>query len=99
MFIVAESSATASGPYENVEATVMDDSQATRLNGSTAGAAGNGALLDRGVERAIITAEQRGALLALVRGAPRGTVEAKRGFNAVSVAYWTGGIAVLCAFA
>ncbi|HET7373319.1 MAG TPA: monovalent cation/H(+) antiporter subunit G [Gemmatimonadaceae bacterium] len=77
----------------------MNDSQATRLNGSTAGAAGNGALLDRGVERGIITAEQRDALLALELEAPRSAVEAKRGFNAVSVAYWTGGIAVLCAFA
>jgi len=85
----------------------MSDSQATRLNGSTAGGAGNGGtggtersgLLDLGVERGIITSEQRDALLALEGEAPNATVEAKRGFNAVTVAYWTGGIAVLCAFA
>ena len=85
----------------------MNDSQATGLNGSTASVAGNGGggaggdrpLLDLGVDRGIITAEQRNALLALEREAPNASVEVKRGFNAVTVAYWTGGIAVLCAFA
>ncbi len=81
----------------------MSDPQATRLNGPTESPPGNGGeggrLLELGVERGIITAEQRDALLALGHEAPHATIEAKRGFNAVTVAYWTGGIAVLCAFA
>jgi len=55
--------------------------------------------LDLGVERGIITAAQRDALRALddaVLAPP--TVEARRGMNAVTVAYWAGAIAVLLAF-
>ena len=52
--------------------------------------------LDRAVEVGIISAEQRLALLALV--SPPGDA-ARRGFNAMNIAYWTGGIAVLVAFA
>ena len=77
----------------------MSESEETRLNGSTAAAARNGSLLERGVARGIISAEQRDALLALDRGEPALAIEVRRGFNAVTVAYWTGGIAVLCAFA
>jgi hypothetical protein len=80
------------------EAVVMDESEDIRLNRVTAGAARNGSLLDRGVSSGIITAEQRDALLALdVVDQP--TVEARRGLNVVSVAYWSGGIAVLSACA
>jgi hypothetical protein len=53
--------------------------------------------LDLGVERGIITAEQRDALRALDPGQSTG-VEARRGLNAVTVAYWAGAIAVLTAF-
>ena len=77
----------------------MSEIEETRLNGSTADVARNGALLERGVARGIITAEQRDALLALERGDPAPAIEARRGFNAVTVAYWSGGIAVLAAFA
>ncbi|HEU4613372.1 MAG TPA: hypothetical protein VFS15_14875, partial [Kofleriaceae bacterium] len=77
----------------------MSESEETRLNGSTAARARNGSLLERGVAQGIISAEQRDALLALDRGEPDRAVEVRRGFNAVTVAYWTGGIAVLCAFA
>lgn len=51
--------------------------------------------LDLGVERGIITAAQRDALRALDEP-PRG--EARHGLNAVTIAYWIGGIAVLAAF-
>jgi hypothetical protein len=59
--------------------------------------------LDRAVEAGIISAEQRVALLAL--GPPPGSPPSppgdagRRGFNAMNIAYWTGGIAVLVAFA
>jgi len=55
--------------------------------------------LDLGVERGIITAAQRDALRALddAELAPA-SVEARRGLNAVTVAYWSGAIAVLLAF-
>src|SRR4051812_29571697 len=52
--------------------------------------------LDLGVERGIITAAQREALRALDDNEPR--LEARRGLNAITVAYWTGAIAVLTAF-
>ena len=77
----------------------MSESEGTRLNGSTAVAARNGSLLERGVARGIITADQRDALLAIEREEPAPAIEVRRGFNAITVAYWTGGIAVLCAFA
>jgi hypothetical protein len=55
--------------------------------------------LDLGVERGIITAAQRDALRALDDGVPaQPRVEARRGMNAVTVAYWSGAIAVLLAF-
>ena len=55
--------------------------------------------LDLGVARGIITVEQRDALRALDDGAVSATAaEARHGFNGVTVAYWTGGIAVLSAF-
>ena len=53
--------------------------------------------LDLGVERGIITAAQRDALRALELGHTEG-IEARRGLNAVTVAYWAGAIAVLTAF-
>jgi len=77
----------------------MSESGETRLNGSSATSARNGPLLERGVARGIITAEQRDALLALESGEPAAPIEVRRGFNAVTVAYWSGGIAVLAAFA
>ena len=57
-------------------------------------------LLDLGVERGIISAGQRDALRALDddRSSPHRRVEARRGLNAVTIAYWSGGIAVLLAF-
>ena len=76
----------------------MSESEETRLNGSTATADRNLSLLERGVARGIITAQQHEALLALNRGEPA-AIETGRGFNAVSVAYWSGGIAVLAACA
>jgi hypothetical protein len=55
--------------------------------------------IDLGVERGIITAEQRDALRAIDLGDARdGAKEARRGLNAVTVAYWAGAIAVLTAF-
>jgi hypothetical protein len=55
--------------------------------------------LDLGVERGIITPEQRDALRALDLEQRRASlVEAQRGLNAVTVAYWSGAIAVLIAF-
>ena len=48
--------------------------------------------------RGVITPEQRDALLTLARGESAASIEARRGFNGVTVAYWTGGSAVLCAF-
>ena len=54
--------------------------------------------IDLGVERGIITAEQRDALLAIDLGAASdGAKEARRGLNAAMVAYWAGAIAVLTA--
>jgi hypothetical protein len=76
----------------------MSEGEETRLNGSTATSARNGSLLERGVAHGIITSAQRDALVALDRigAAP---IEVRRGFNAVTIAYWSGGIAVLAAFA
>src|ERR1043166_4292106 len=54
--------------------------------------------LDAGVARGIIPAEQRDALRALDVGGSPAPIEAHRGLNAVTVAYWVGGIAVLGAF-
>jgi hypothetical protein len=55
--------------------------------------------LDLGVERGIITAEQRDALRAIDLDGSVGDVkEARRGLNTVTVAYWAGAIAVLTAF-
>lgn len=51
--------------------------------------------LELGVERGIITAAQRDALRALGDEPRR---EARHGLNAVTIAYWVGGIAVLSAF-
>ena len=76
----------------------MSVNEEIRLNGSTATADRNLSLLDDGVARGIITAEQREALLALKRDEPP-AIEARNGFNAVTVAYWSGGIAVLAACA
>lgn len=76
----------------------MSEGEDTRLNGSTATSARNGSLLERGVQHGIITSEQRDALLAL-EGVGTAPTEARRGFNAVTIAYWSGGIAVLAAFA
>src|ERR1700754_481241 len=55
--------------------------------------------LDAGVARGIITVEQRDALRALDIAASPEPIEARRGMNAVIVAYWVGALAVLCAFA
>ncbi len=52
--------------------------------------------VDRAVNTGIITEQQRDALLALGQTPAGG--EARRGLNAVNVAYWAGGIAVLVAF-
>ena len=76
----------------------MSESEESRLNGSTASTARNVSLLEQGVARGIITAGQRDALLALDLDRSPG-VEARRGFNGVTVAYWSGGIAVLSACA
>lgn len=55
--------------------------------------------LDLGVERGIITAEQRDALRAIdLEDSAGGAKEARRGLNGVTVAYWAGAIAVLTAF-
>jgi hypothetical protein len=54
--------------------------------------------LELGVAHGIITAAQRDALLALSAHPDVADVETRRGLNAVTVAYWTGGIAVLSAF-
>jgi hypothetical protein len=54
--------------------------------------------LDLGVERGIITAAQRDALRAIDLDESTGDAkEARRGLNAVTVAYWAGAIAVLTA--
>ncbi len=61
--------------------------------------------LDRAVAMGIISAEQRAALLGLASGVTSDAATGelldggRRGFNAVNVAYWAGGIAVLVAFA
>jgi hypothetical protein len=57
-------------------------------------------LLRDGVARGIITQAQHDALLDLAAGAdaPPPPVEAARGFNAVTIAYSAGGVAVLFAF-
>ncbi|HEY9226344.1 MAG TPA: hypothetical protein VIP11_06845, partial [Gemmatimonadaceae bacterium] len=54
--------------------------------------------LDLGVARGIITAAQRDALRALSEETSARRVEAPRALNAVTIAYWVGGIAVLAAF-
>ncbi|HTI62437.1 MAG TPA: hypothetical protein VL524_02940 [Gemmatimonadaceae bacterium] len=87
----------------------MSESEETPLNGSNAAVARNGSplegsllegsLLERGVARGIISPEQRAALLAMDADELPMAIEAHRGFNAVTVAYWSGGIAVLAAFA
>jgi len=59
-------------------------------------------VLDQGVERGIITPEQRTALVALAGVTAPGTgagPEAPRGFNGVMIAYGVGALVVLFAFA
>jgi hypothetical protein len=56
-------------------------------------------LLDRAVERGIITAAQREAIAALAREGPETGADAHAGVNAVTVAYWAGALVVLFALA
>ncbi len=58
-------------------------------------------LLDLGVERGLISADQRAALLALAGTADAGTRpprEAERAFNGITIAYGVGALVVLFAF-